>query len=222
MLSMNVKLVGAEEAMKVLDARTVHRAAAASIKRVKDQVKTDAVRRMVKKYNIKQGDLLQKGSGAERVRVTGYSPDGLTATITFAGGGISLSYFGAVDYRLVNGRLVKQSRTKGGLASRKEQKNRGVRVATERGTKTASLRAFMAGVGYGGSKEKGIGPTGQHTGVFRRTGKSRLPIAEQKMISVASMIQKDDVFKPLAAFAHSKLNERFVHELKRLGFGGLS
>ena len=221
-MDVTIKLQGAEEAMKKLDARLVQRAAAASVGRVKDQVKTDAVRRMVKKYNIKQGDLLNKGSGAERVKVTSFSRDGLTATISFFGGGISLAYFGAVDYRLVGGKLTKQSRTKGGAASRKEQKKRGVEVSTIRGGKVAALRAFMAGVGYGGSKKKGIASTGQHTGVFSRRTKSRLPIVEKKMISVMSMIQKEDVFKPLAVFASSKLNERFAHELKRLGFGGLS
>lgn len=221
-VNVNIKLVGAEEAMKKLDPRLVQRAAVSSIKRVKDQVKTDAVRRLVKKYNIKQGELLNKGSGSERVKVVGTSSDGLSATIRFEGGGISLAYFGATDFRLVGGRLTKQTRSKGSKASRKEQGKRGVEVATIRGNKKAALRAFMSGVGYGGSKKKGTSSTGTHIGVFRRSGKAHLPITEQKMISVASMIRKDDVFKPLSAFTHSKLNERFAHELRRLGFGGLS
>lgn len=221
-MDITLKLKGAEEAMKALDARLVQRAAASAVGRVKDQTKTDAIRRMVKKYNIKQGDLLNKGSGAERVKVTAFSRDGLTATITFMGGGISLAYFGATDYRLVNGRLTKQTRSKGAAASRKERNKRGVEVSTIRGGKKAALRAFMTGVDYGGSKKKGTGPTGQHIGVFRRHGKGRLPIVEQKMISVASMIQKEDIFKPLAAFTQKKLDDRFAHELKRFGFGGLS
>jgi hypothetical protein len=222
MPAITIKLDGAEEAMKALDSRLVVQAARRMIKHVTPQTKNQSARLVVKKYNIKQGDLLKKGSGSDRIKVGGFSSDGLSATITFLGGGISLSYFGAVDYRLINGRLVKQSRTKGALASRKEQKKRGVEVAALRGDKKAVLRAFMTGVDYGGSKKKGTAATGKHIGVFRRTGKGRFPIAEQKMISVMSMIQKDDVLNPLAAFTQHKMQERFAHELNRLGFGGLS
>jgi len=206
MMTMTVK--GLEEAMKRSDPRNVRKAAKLALSRVQPAALTEASRLIRGRYNINQTDLLNKASGKPRIQAVGKVTDDLTATITFLAGGISLVYFGAVEYRRTSAGLTKRDRK--GQKTIKRGKV-GVKVQIERG-KTTQLRQFLAGVKFG----KGSA-TGTHLGVFRRLGKERLPIAESSVISPASMIGKPEIMKPLTQFVQTTFTTRFNHELKRLG-----
>lgn len=206
MITMTVS--GLKEAMERADPRKVRKAAKLSMSRVQSSTLTEASRLIRGRYNIGQKDLLNKASGNSRIQAVGKVTDDLTATISFLAGGISLIYFGAVEYRRTSAGLTKRGR-KGTTAIKRGKI--GVKVQIEKG-KTTRLRQFFAGVKYG----KGAA-TGTHLGVFRRLGKERFPIAESSVISPASMINKTDILKPLTQFVQDTFTTRFNHELKRLG-----
>lgn len=206
MMTMSVK--GLKEAMQRSDPRKVRKAAKFALSRTQTSTLTEASRLIRGRYNINQTDLLNKASGKPRIQAVGRVTDDLTATISFLAGGISLVYFGAVEYRRTSAGLTKRGRK--GVTSIKRGKV-GVRVQIERG-KTTQLRQFLAGVKFG----KGSA-TGTHLGVFRRLGKERLPIAESSVISPASMIGKPEILKPLTQFVQTTFTTRFNHEMKRLG-----
>lgn len=206
MMTMSVK--GLKEAMERADPRKVRKAAKFALSRVQSSTLTEASRLIRGKYNINNINLLNKSSGNSRIQAVGKVTDDLTATISFLAGGISLVYFGAVEYRRTSAGMTKRSRK--GITTIKRGKI-GVKVQIEKG-KTTQLRQFFAGVKFG----KG-NTTGTHLGVFRRLGKERFPIAESAVISPASMINKSDILKPLTQFVQDTFTTRFNHELKRLG-----
>jgi hypothetical protein len=207
-----VEIKGIKELQERLDPRKVEKAARSALTRVKTQAKTEAVRSISKVWNIRQGDLLKKGSGKERIQASGYIGSDLTAYIHFYSGGISLAYFGATEFRFKGNQLVKVNR-KVGKVSKRRGDFQGVKVQLLRGGKAARLRGFMMAVAYGKNSGQGY-----HLGVFsRHAGGKRLPVYERKMISVATMVRKPEVIEPLKKFIGEKFNERFSHELKRQG-----
>lgn len=208
MMAMSVK--GLNEAMQKAkgDIGNVRKAAKLAMSRVQSSTLTEASRLIRGRYNINQTDLLNKASGKPRIQAIGKVTDDLTATITFLAGGISLVYFGAVEYRQTSAGMTKRGRK--GITAIKRGKV-GVKVQIEKG-KTTQLRQFLVGVKFG----KGSA-TGTHLGVFRRLGKDRLPIAESAVISPASMIGKPEILKPLTQFVQTTFTTRFNHEMKRLG-----
>lgn len=206
MMAMTVS--GLKEAMERADPRKVLKAAKLAMSRVQSSTPIEASRLIRGKYNINNINLLNKASGKPRIQVVGKVTDDLTATISFLAGGISLVYFGAVEYRRTSAGMTKRSR-KGTTAIKRGKV--GVKVQIEKG-KTTRLRQFFAGVKFG----KGSA-TGTHLGVFRRLGKERFPIAESAVISPASMINKPDILKPLTQFVQDTFTTRFEHEMKRLG-----
>lgn len=203
-----VKITGLKEAMARANPKQVRQAAKLALGRTRDSVAAEAGRLITGKYNISRKDLLNKASGAPRIQVSGRVGDDLTATISFRAGGISLAYFGAVEYRKSSAGLVKIGRKLSKAVRRGEI---GVTVQIEKG-KTTRLRQFFAAVKYGKGEKAGT-----HAGVFRRAGRGRLPIIESKTISPASMIRKPELLEPLTRFAQGEFRKRFSHELKRLG-----
>lgn len=208
-----IEVKGIKDVMKNLDPKKVEKAARSALNRVKTQAKTEAVKKMSKIWNIKQGDLLKKSSGKDRIETSGYIGSDLTAHIYFMSGGISLAYFGATEFRFKGNTLVKMNRKASRITRRTAKDRPGVQVQPLRGGKVTRLKAFFSAVKYGKS-----GAAGFHMGVFsRHKGGGRLPIYERKMISVATMIRKREVIEPLQRFIQEKFNERFSHELKRQG-----
>lgn len=204
----NIELKGYKEACSRLDPKKVQKAAKASLTRLKDSAVPYAAKLMSGKYNITQRDLLNKASGKPRIIASGRVNDDLTASLSFMAGGISLVYFGAVEYRATSagmmkiGRKVQQSIKSGKV---------GVRVQIERG-KVTRLRQFFAAVKYG----KGDA-SGTHLGIFRRAGKERYPIMQSLTISPATWINRNDILEPLTKYVQDTFTTRMAHELKRLG-----
>lgn len=212
-----IEIKGLKELQAKLDPRKVEKAAKSALTRVKTQAKTEAVRSMSRVWNISQGDLQRKGSGRDRIQVSGYVGSDLTARISFLSGGISFVYFGATEFRFRGNTLVKTNRKQSRI-TRRSGEFTGVKFQPLRGGKQTRLRAFMTAVAYGKN-----GAQGYHLGVFsrhkdgRKGRNGKVQIYERKMISVATMIRKPEVYKPLQRFIEDKFNERFSHELKRQG-----
>ncbi len=208
MAFVTVKMTGYKEACDRLNPKRPQQAAKFALTTTKDRTVVEGGRLIRGKYNISLTDLLNKSSGKPRIQSSGRVGDDLTAVISFRAGGISLVYFGAVEYRRTSAGMTKRGRK--GITSIKRGKV-GVKVQIEKG-KTTQLRQFFAGVKYG----KGAA-TGTHLGVFRRVGKERFPIAESAVISPATMLGKPDILKPLTQFVQTTFTNRFNHEMKRLG-----
>lgn len=201
-----VEIKGINELMQRLDPRKVQSAARAALERTKTSAKAEAVRQIRQVWNIKKKDLEQKASGAERIKVSGRVGEDLTATLTFYSGGISLAYFGAREFK-ISARARKAMAAKRGQPYRSGQRT-AVRVQVMKG-KTTTLTQFFGKVKFGKDK------SGTHRGVFRRTGKGRLPIIESQSVGVATMVNQPRVMKPLQQFIADTFNKRITHELKQ-------
>lgn len=216
----SIKVEGVNELMQRLDPRKVQSAARAALERTKTSAKAEAVRQIRQVWNIKKRDLEYKASGAERIKVSGRVSDDLTATLTFYSGGISLAYFGAVEYRMAGGLLRRIDRRTGSTASKKMQRQAkqmvGIRVQVRKG-KTTMLRQFFASVKYG-KKEPGV-----TTATFRRDpAGGRYATGTARMIKttspgVGTMVSDPKVMKPLERFITDTFNKRITHELKQRG-----
>lgn len=210
----NIQLQGIKELMNTLDPAKVHLSIRAALERTKSQVKTESVRQMQKQWNIKKRDLEYKASGAERIKVSGRVNNDLTATITFLGGGISLAYFGAKEYRIKGGQTRVTDRVKSTVKKTTRRDIVGVKVQIEKG-KTTTLRQWMAAVKYGKGDR-----VGYHLGVFKPApGGGRYKTGNRKMIesqsvSIVAMVSRPSVMQPLLQFAGDTLERRVIHELR--------
>lgn len=215
-----IKIEGINELMQRLDPRKVQGAARAALERTKSSAKSEAVRQITKVWNIKARDVEYKSSGNKRLTVSGRVNEDLTATLTFYSGGISLAYFGAVEYRMAGGVLRRVDRRTGSTASKKMQRKAqqmvGVSVQVRKG-KTTRLRQFFATVKYG-KKEPGL-----RTATFRRdpdggrykTGTARM--IKTTSPGIGTMVSDPKVMKPLQQFISDTFNKRITHELKQRG-----
>ncbi len=208
MPSFGIAMTGYKESCSRLDPRKVQKAAKTALGRAKDSAVPFAAKQISSKWNITQKDLLNKASGHARIQASAKVGDDMTATISFWSGGISLVYFGAVEYRATSAGMVKIGR-KGQQAIKRGKV--GVKVQIERG-KTTRLRQFFAGVKYGKNGTAGI-----HLGIFRRLGKDRYPIIQSTVISPATLINRPEILQPLISHVQETFTTRFNHELKRLG-----
>jgi hypothetical protein len=211
MFNFKCSIKGLTETQMLLDPKNVEKAARFALIRTRDQGKTEAVRLMSSIWNISKKDLTTKASGAQRITVSGNIGSDLSTYIYFWSGGISLAYFGAIEYKFNRGQMVKTTRKKGQVMKRARQLP-GVQVQSWRGGKTAHLKAFFAAVKYG--KADG---GGYHMGVFaRHKSGARLPIYERKVVGVTTMIRQPKVLDPLTIYIKNLFSDRFDHEWKRL------
>lgn len=62
----------------------------------------------------------------------------------------------------------------------------------------------------------------EHTGVFERLTRERLPIEEKMGLSAAQMVGNENIIEGLEKEAQTLVNERIVHEMNRIlnGYGG--
>jgi hypothetical protein len=81
---------------------------------------------------------------------------------------------------------------------------RGVSVQIAKGKTTSLPRSFIAATKSG------------HIGVFRRLGKSRLPIVDMSTITIASMFAQQKVQAATMKAVQAKWAERLQHHFDRL------
>lgn len=197
---LTVKLEGIKEVRRIFDEKVVNRAARQAINETVRGVRTATGKEIRKEWNIKSTDLSKKLRAIKMAKA-----GDLEGIVQAKGASISLAYFGAKAYR---GRMV-QTRTSGRKLKRASGK-RGVYVKTRRsGGATHLPTAFMSAVraGKGGS---------YHTGVFQRAGKSRLPIVERRVITVASMFAQKPVQAAATRTINNTFQRRFNHHIDRL------
>lgn len=213
----SIELKGVDDLLKRFDPIKVTAAARAALERTKTQARTQAVREIQKHWNIKKQDLEKKASGKPRIELSGRVNSDLSATITFWGGGISLAYFGAKEYRIKGGQTRVTDRVKSTVKKTTRRDIVGVKVQIEKG-KTTTLRQWMAAVKYGKGDR-----VGYHLGVFKpapgggryKTGNRKM--IESQSISIISMVSDPKVMQPLKAGIIDTFNKRLEHELKYRG-----
>lgn len=96
--------------------------------------------------------------------------------------------------------------------ARRRRRGYDVRVSIKKGPRmvlSTTPRAFVASTGAKSADKV------QHN-VFRRVGKSRLPIVTIRTLSVPQMITNDGVASQIQEAAVSKLEERLEHEVVRV------
>lgn len=87
------------------------------------------------------------------------------------------------------------------------QLKKGVKVGIIKGKRILLPHTFLATVKAG---KAGVA----HTGVFKRRGKDRFPIAEPKVISVASMFASDTVMPKVRRVVRDRWFRTFANELR--------
>jgi hypothetical protein len=201
---LNIKVSGIEEAIAACDPRKVQRAAARSLTKVIEQARTTAVNEIANKYNIKKSEMSKTSTGKNRLIVKPASMSNLEASLTITGRPISLSYFGA--QQITSGSVI--TRGKDGLVAKSNKRLKargplmtGVSVEVFKGKRTTLRRAFMAKVKSG------------HIGVFVRKGKERYPILYKSSITIASMVNRDDIKNAIVARINEQWGKTFEHEL---------
>ena len=113
----------------------------------------------------------------------------LTSSIVISGRPIDLINFGAKGSR--------------GKAGKRRTGRGGVTVSIHKGKRTTLPHAFIT-------------QTGAHTGVFERVRRSRLPIKNLAVITIASMVEQEKVLRPTMNKIRERMNRRFLHHLNRL------
>jgi Prophage minor tail protein Z (GPZ) len=205
----NVKLVGYDKALKIFDEKPVRKAALTSLRKVSASAKSTASEEVRNVYSIKKSDL------DPRMKGPNIQFDGMTACIVISGSGISLSYFNA--RQTAANRVV--TRGKAGLKTKTMKRSarfQGTSVEVLKGKRTQLKSAFMATMASG------------HVGVMYRTGagmiKSRsrygynkhsAKIAEDFVISLSSMVKKNNVQEAVVARVNEQWVKVFPHELNR-------
>lgn len=195
-----IKVTGIEEALEAFSARNVDLALRQSINRAAQSGKSIASEEIRKVYNVKAGDVSQ------RIKVSLARMDRLAATLDISGRPMSLSYFGAKQ--IAAGRTISKGKD-GMLKSAGNARMRakgpvqqGVMVQVLKGKPTVLRHAFMAQM-----KKSG------HIGVFRREGKSRLPIYEKYVVTIPTMVENAKVLPSVVKRIQERLAVEFPRQL---------
>lgn len=162
-----------------------------ALNRTIDQVVTQVGRIVPQSYAIKTGEVKASFKGG----IKRPSRSNLTASITSTGRTLSFAHFPYTPKKprkakrsaFQNAVMVTIKKTKGRVISRKGF------VATT-GAKSADKTPYN---------------------VFKRLGKSRLPIAPIRTLSIPQMITNEKVGKQIQKFATEKMSERLEHEIIR-------
>jgi len=172
------------------------RAAKRGIKRAATAIKTEGIKRIREKRNIKVSLLRQRF--VSQGKVFGNTLDTVRGEVTFSGKSIGLINF-------VQGR--KEPRPQKGIAVRKR---RPVRVQVKRGKRTKLKRAFIA---------KGRNNKYQ---VFVRQGKRRLPLTRKAVNSVSSMVRRPRLRAQLNKRGRDMFQREFIRTFRGLMDGSIS
>ncbi len=189
---LDIQPEGYDEALALFGPKKVDRAQVRSLNLAARKGRVEASRLIRKKWNIKAGDVNRRLTVAAKAR-----PGQLSTEIVARSRPFSLSYFGAKYYRGTTVQTRKSSRRLKRASGRS-----GVYVQILRGGAQTHLpHAFMIGLKSG------------HVGVFERQGKSRLPIREDRTITVASMFQQEQVYDPAVKVAGKVWADEFTRQL---------
>lgn len=194
----DIKVDGIDDVMKSLDSRKVTRAARLAINEGARAGRTTASKAIRSHYNIKTAKVNKE---LRNVKLATLSD--LTAILSAKGRPISLTYFGA---KWTRGRRVTTG-TSSRVTKRASRSGGGVTVRILRGRTTRLPHAFIATTKAGKSDT--------HTGVFERSGRSRLPIQSKATITIASMFSKENVLSKTIKSILDRIDKRFKHHLDR-------
>jgi len=188
----DIQLEGLDEALALFGPKKVDKAQGRALNLAARKGRVEASRRIRKHWNIKAKDVNQ------RLKVVAKAnPGKLTAEIVARSRPFSLSYFGAKYYR---GTTVQTK--KSGRRLKRSSGRSGVYVQILRGGPQTHLPdSFMIGLSSG------------HVGVFNRMGKARLPIREERAITLASMFQQAQVYDPAVKVIGKIWADEFTRQL---------
>lgn len=196
-----LELKGLKEAMAAVDSRSVKLAARAALDRTAKAGRTVVSEEIRAIYNVKKSDL------DPRIKINPPRANNLMAKITIDGKGMSLSFFGAKQVtasatvtRAKGNSMTSKALFVGPTRGRRKALPVGVTVQVLKGKSATPLKSsFMTKMKSG------------HIGVMRRVGKKRLPINEQKVISLATMATNAKVLPNML----KKIQERWGVEFPR-------
>lgn len=192
---LEVKIDGLEDALRWFDPKIVDNAAKRAINDAAKKARTAADAEIRKTWNLAKKNLKGKLQVTQKA-----SLEDLAAIVEAKSRPISLSEFGVTATR----GKVKQTR-KGIQILKRASRQQGVSVQILKGKpKTRLPHAFLGKVGGG------------HQRVFERMTKSRLPLADRHVITVASMFEKTDVQSAVEDAIDDTFVRRFNHHLDRL------
>lgn len=189
---MRFQMQGIREALDLLPAEIVFKAARSTVSKVRPSAVTAVTAEVRKVWNVPRAEIDKRVSS----RISGAG--GLEATITVGGRSVSLSYFSAMQMKgaAVITRKGTRVRRRGSFAFQ------GVSVTVENSKTTLLHQAFMQKMKSG------------HVGIFVRTGKDRYPIRHKDSISLASMVKQGRISEPVKARIEERMETVFEHELK--------
>ena len=195
---------------------TLKKATTSTLNKVIAQAKTAAVNVVTDRWNIKKSDLTTTGTGKGRLKITRATWRNQSATMEISGRPLSLALFrpsqimGTTDIaRLIEmiktGKLTRHTRKAGMKKAGLVPQGIAVQLL-KTGKPTLLYSSFLARVK--------AGRDGEHRGVFNRITKSRLPIMEKRLITVASMFAEDKVIRKIERVVSEKTDEIFERELE--------
>ena len=188
MPSFDITMTGQNMLKSVLDPTKYAAAARTAFGQAHTASVMQASKLVSNRFNLTSQFLLVGGSGSKPIiQASPIASDGLSSSIAVKQGGIGLVCFGAVAERVTS----------------QKRKVGNIKVQIKRG-KTTKLRQFMV-----------RSNTGQ-AGVFRRAGKSRLPII-QSAVSASVLFNSPNITKPLSDFFNSAINSAYSAQLKKQG-----
>jgi hypothetical protein len=200
-----VQLIGREAAIDIWGKKPVNAAMRSTLARVAKTAMSTASAEIRRVYNIKKADLDKKMS-------TQAVPDAVL--ITISGRGISLSYFNARQF-VVNKTITRGKKGADGKATLTTKRRgkphafQGVEVEVLKGQKTQLRSAFMARM-----KSGHIGVMHRWSGGKMMKGKNKAAIGEKSVVSLATMIQNQNVQPPILAKVQDDFDKVFKQQLE--------
>ena len=194
-----IKLKGYDQALAMFDSKVVDKSAYRALNRAVASGRTEASRHIYDKWHIKKCDINRAVKSIKASR-----SGGITAYINAKSRPLSLTYFGAKQYAPY------------ATITRKGRKSRKTRNRSKRGVYAQILRD-------GGVTHKPHGfiqtMSSGHVGVFERVGKSRYPIKERKVITIASMFDQSAAMEPTVDKIEETWSKEFFRQLEMNEYG---
>lgn len=208
MSSFTVTTTGLDEVYRLFDPSAVQPAMTRTLNEMGKKSKTVVTKSITSNYNIKQKDLAETSTGHSRIKLYPASRGADVVTVEARGRPISLAYFGATQV-IKTGSGYQMKDRNGSRFQKRTKLSQGVTVEITKGQKTAFRSSFIVPVKAGKS--------GFHTGVFNRYGKSRLPVFEKKVITVASMVNNSNAFELISKMVKDEFSTILFRNLNWYG-----
>ncbi|WP_069997756.1 phage tail protein [Cellulosilyticum sp. I15G10I2] len=183
--------------------KEVGEAAYHALNRTLDQVVTQVGRIVPKEYAIKAKEVKETFAGG----IKRPSKSNLEASVASRGHTLSLAHFPLTPS---DPKLAKMLEIRYGTPLK-------VKIKKSSGNKQirTNPKPFLASTGAKSADKT-------QYNIFKRSGKSRLPIAPVRTLSIPQMITNENIGDQIQNFATEKLNERLQHEIERamISIGG--